>query len=103
MGGLPAPEVESPAAGTTPQDAAPSVQAPIADIGPDILGNLPGGLVLLVPAFVVLLGLLSYSLGPAGEPAAAGRQGGVSRALAAQERNHAATPTSLAPHPSETP
>lgn len=103
VGGLPAPEVESPAAGTTPQDAAPSVSAPIASAGPDILGNLPGGLVLLVPAFLVLLGLLSYSLGPAGEPSAAARQRGVSRVLAARERDLAATASSHPVlHPSET-
>lgn len=82
VGGLPAPDVSTPAAGDTPQTPAPP--RPIAIGKPNVLGNLPGGLALAVPLFVVLLGLLTYSLGPAGEPAAATRQRGVSRALAAR-------------------
>lgn len=83
-----APVAAPPAAVTTTptEPVAPAVPAPIVSIGPNILGNLPGGLVLAVPLFLVLLALLSFSLGPAGEPAAASRQRGVSRALAAQAR-----------------
>ena len=86
VGGLPTPDVETPTAGETPQDAPPVAPRPIASSGPNVFGNLPGGLVLLVPLFMGLLGLLTYSLGPAGEPAAATRQRGVSRALAARAR-----------------
>jgi hypothetical protein len=92
VGGLPAPGVATPEAGATPQDAPAVAPATIASEQPNVLGNLPGGLVLAVPLFLVLLALLSYSLGPAGEPATVGtrRQGGVSRALAA--RATASTP-----------
>jgi len=86
VGGLPAPQVDTPTPGDTPQDAPVVVPRAIAMRSPNILGNLPGGLVLAVPLFLVLLGLLSYSLGPAGEPAAATRQRGVSRALADRSR-----------------
>jgi hypothetical protein len=41
---------------------------------------------LLLPVALAVLGLMTYSLGPAGEPAAASRERGVSRALAARER-----------------
>jgi len=82
VGGLPTPEASPP--GTAAPDAAPVAGAPIASASPNVLGNLPGGLVVAVPAFLVLLALLSFSLGPAGEPAAATRQRGVSRALAAR-------------------
>jgi hypothetical protein len=98
VGGLPAPDVATPEAGATPQDAPAVAPATIASESPNVLGNLPGGLALAVPLFLVLLGLLSYSLGPAGEPAIAGarRQGGVSRALAARARADATS------HPMET-
>lgn len=92
VGGLPTP---APDAAGGPATTAPATSAPprtIASTSPNILGNLPGGLVLAVPLFLVLLGLLSYSLGPAGEPAAATRQRGVSRALAARAAH---SPTSL--------
>jgi hypothetical protein len=79
-GDLPAPEVATTAAPTT--TTAPVAAAPVATTSPNVLGNLPGGLAVAVPAFLVLMGLLSYSLGPAGEPLAVTRQGGVSRALA---------------------
>jgi hypothetical protein len=83
VGGIPTPEVAPP--GTTAPAAPPVVGGtPVASAGPNVLGNLPGGLVVAVPAFLVLLALLSFSLGPAGEPAAAARQRGVSRALAAR-------------------
>lgn len=78
------PPVSSPPPGETPQNAPPAAPRPIAISKPNVLGNFPGGLALAVPLFVVLLGLLTYSLGPAGEPAAATRQRGVSRALAAR-------------------
>jgi hypothetical protein len=83
VGGLPSPEVASPSAGATPQDAAPVAPSTIA-YHPNVFGNMPGGVALVVPAFLVLLGLVAYSLGPAGEPMAATRQRGVSRALAAR-------------------
>lgn len=86
VGGLPTPDVETPTAGETPQDAPTVAPRPIASSSPNVFGNLPGGLILLIPLFMGLLGLLTYSLGPAGEPAAATRQRGVSRALAARAR-----------------
>lgn len=86
IGGLPAPDVATPAPGPTPQDAPPVAPAVIAHTSPNVLGNLPGGILLAGPTFLALLGLLAYSLGPAGEPAAATRQRGVSRALAARAR-----------------
>lgn len=95
VGGLPAPQVDTPTPGDTPQDAPVVAPRSIAQRSPNILGNLPGGLVLAVPLFLVLLGLLTYSLGPAGEPAAAARQRGVSRALAARSRpDHLASSSS---------
>ncbi|MFZ6002856.1 MAG: hypothetical protein ACOYXM_02885 [Actinomycetota bacterium] len=93
VGGLPDPAVSTPPPGETPQDGDPVAPDVIGYTSPNILGNLPGGLVLAVPSFLVLLGLLTYSLGPAGEPAAATRQRGVSRALAARARA-AHSPTS---------
>lgn len=92
VGGLPAPEVASPGAGATPQDAPPEATAPIAATGPNVLGNLPGGVMLLVPAFLLLLGLLSFALGPAGEPTATAAQRGVGRALAARAGTGRTTP-----------
>ncbi len=86
VGGLPTPDVQTPTAGETPQVAPPVAPEVIAHTSPNVLGNLPGGLILAVPLFIGLLGLLTYSLGPAGEPAAAARQRGVSRALAARAR-----------------
>lgn len=91
VGGLPTPA----APGSTPETAAPDTTAPprtIATTSPNILGNFPGGLALAVPLFLALLGLLSYSLGPAGDPVAATRQRGVSRALAARAAH---SPSSL--------
>ncbi|MGQ0832688.1 MAG: hypothetical protein ACT4OV_13525 [Microthrixaceae bacterium] len=92
VGGLPTPDVSTPEAGTTPQDAPPSAPRSIAQVKPNILGNLPGGVLLAAPLFLVLLALLAYSLGPAGEPAAATRQRGVSRALASRSRATTFTP-----------
>ncbi len=86
VGGLPSPQVASPEAGTTPQDAPPVAPRTIARVRPNILGNMPGGVALVAPTFLLLLGLLAYSLGPAGEPAGIARQRGVSRALAARAR-----------------
>lgn len=86
VGGLPAPDVSTPEPGPTPQDAPPVAPRAIARTSPNVLGNLPGGLLLAGPLFLVLLALLAYSLGPAGEPVAATRQRGVSRALAARSR-----------------
>jgi hypothetical protein len=94
VGGLPAPDVASPAPGATPQDAAPVAPSAIA-YHPNVFGNMPGGVALVIPAFLVLLGLVSYSLGPAGEPAATTQQRGVSRALAARAASGGpANPTS---------
>lgn len=103
VGGLAPPEVASPAPGETPQDAPPSAPALIAHDGPNIFGNLPGGLAIAAPAFVVLVGLLAYSLGPAGEPAPAARQRGVSRALAARARDAQGAPHDPAPTFQENP
>lgn len=86
VGGLPAPSVSTPGPGTTPQAEKPTAPRTVAYRSPNVLGNLPGGVAVLVPAFIVLLGLLTYSLGPAGEPVAVTRQRGVSRALAARSR-----------------
>lgn len=91
VGGLPAPAVTTPT--TNAQAAPPTATTPVASSSPNVLGNLPGGLVLAVPLFLALLALLSFSLGPAGEPAVAGRQRGVSRALAARERPTPVTAT----------
>lgn len=102
IGGLPAPDVATPGPGTTPQDEGPAAPRRIVATSPNVLGNLPGGVVVLVPTFLALLGLLAFSLGPAGEPAAATRQRGVSRALAARAAHRASgsnpsspTPTSM--------
>ncbi len=84
VGGLPAPDLATPTPGSTPQDAAPISPRVVSVTHPNVLGNMPGGVAVLAPAFLALLGLVSYSLGPAGEPAAASRQRGVSRALAAR-------------------
>lgn len=86
VGGLPAPGVPTPQPGVTPQAEKPPAPRTVAYRSPNILGNFPGGVTVLVPAFIILLGLLSYSLGPAGEPVAVTRQRGVSRALAARSR-----------------
>lgn len=72
--------------GSTPQNAPPAAPRIITNRSPNILGNLPGGIALAIPLFLALLGSLAYSLGPAGEPTAATRQRGVSRALAARAR-----------------
>ena len=96
VGGLPAPGVATPEPGVTPQAEKPPAPRAIAHQSPNVLGNMPGGVTVLVPAFIILLGLLSYSLGPAGEPVAVTRQRGVSRALAARARSgQLASPTTL--------
>lgn len=76
---LPAP---GPTASTTTAPATLPPPTLAASQRPNILGNLPGGLVVGIPAFLVLMALTSVSLGPLGDPVAATRQGGVSRALA---------------------
>jgi hypothetical protein len=87
VGGLPTPgETTTTAAPSPTTTAAPKK---ISSSAGEILGNMPGGLLLLFPAVFVLLGLLSFSLGPAGDPVTTIRQRGVSRALAARERAHA--------------
>lgn len=92
IGGLTTPTSASAVGGgAPPTSAAPRT---IASTSPNVLGNMPGGVLLVGPAFLVLLALLAYSLGPAGEPAAATRQRGVSRALATRERSHGNGPHS---------
>jgi hypothetical protein len=60
---------------------------------PNILGNLPWVVLLLMPVALGAALLLSYLLGPAGEPAAARRRSGaVSRAL---EQNAVQTSSSV--------
>lgn len=78
--------VSTPTPGETPQNAPPAAPRIISNQGANFWGNLPGGLALGFPLFLGLLGTLAYSLGPAGEPTAATRQRGVSRALAARAR-----------------
>lgn len=92
VGGLPSPTVVGPDVAAPPLATAPTSQA-----GPNVLGNLPGGVALAVPLFLVLLSLLSIALGPAGEPATATRQGGVSRALAARVHTRSTIPSSEKP------
>lgn len=93
VGGLPAPDVATPTPGATPQDASPVAPQVIAATHPNVLGNMPGGVAVVAPAFLALLGLVSYSLGPAGEPATAARQRGVSRALALRAAHGGTVPT----------
>lgn len=52
----------------------------------ELFGNLSPVLVLAVPLFIALLGIMSYWLGPAGQPVTTVRQRGVSRALEARSR-----------------
>ena len=92
VGDLPAPDTAGP---VTTEAAAPPLATAPASASPNVLGNLPGGLAVAIPVFVVLMGLLSYSLGPAGEPVTTTRQGGVSRALAARARSTAPQPNVL--------
>lgn len=82
LGDVPAPGAPGSTAtdGTTSPDE-PKRPSVIAHTGPNVLGNMPGGVALAIPAFLVLLGLLAYSLGPAGEPLATAHQRGVGRAL----------------------
>jgi hypothetical protein len=64
--------------GATPDDGAagdaagsgddPESAAPVASRSPMGLGELPGAVWLLLPAALVLAGVTSYALGPAGEP-----------------------------------
>lgn len=68
------------------QPKPPSAPRAIAATSPNVLGNLPPGAALLLAVLLGLAGLMTYSLGPAGEPAVATRQRGVSRALAARAR-----------------
>ncbi len=88
VGGLPSPAAVGPDVAAPPLATAPTSQA-----GPNVLGNLPGGVALAVPLFLGLLTLLSIALGPAGEPATATRQGGVSRALAARVHTRSTVPS----------
>jgi hypothetical protein len=78
----PAPPTTEAAAGPE----APAAPTTIAATSPNVLGNLPPGVALLGALLLALAGLMTYTLGPAGEPAVATRQRGVSRALAARAR-----------------
>jgi len=75
-------------AGDDPDETA----APVASGAPrpsragDVVGNWTGPAVLLVPLVIAVLLAMSYWLGPAGQPSAIDRRGGVSRALAARTR-----------------
>lgn len=81
-------DVPPPAAVSTPEpEPAVLMTRPATSQGelrePNVLGNLPWGVALLVPLVLGTAALLSYSLGPAGEPdTASSRRGAVSRALA---------------------
>ncbi len=93
VGGLPAPST-TPAAGDAAEETA-TPTTPVAARSTGLLDNLPGGLILLIPLVIALLGLLSFTLGPAGEPVLVVRERGVSRALAAVERARADDRTAL--------
>lgn len=88
------PPTSTPPADEPPAPDRPSAPATIAATSPNVLGNLPPGVVLLAALLLALAGLMTYSLGPAGEPAVATRQRGVSRALAARARAGTDLPTS---------
>jgi hypothetical protein len=60
--------------------------APVASRSPMGLGELPGAAWLLLPAALVLAGVTSYALGPAGDPTAAASGRTIARALATRSR-----------------
>lgn len=72
-----------------PTDEAAAAPLPSGD-GPsragDLVGNWPAAGFLAVPVLLAVLLATSYWLGPAGQPTADDRRGGVSRALAARTR-----------------
>jgi len=87
------PTLEEPIAEPADESAEDEVAgAPVADDRPgrtragDLVGNWPAAGFLLVPLLLAVLLATSYWLGPAGEPTAPERRGGVSRALAARSR-----------------
>lgn len=81
----PRPSASAPMAPASPAPAATTAPgAPIGAVSPNVLGNLPPATALLAAAFLAMTGLLTYTLGPAGEPSVAIHQRGVSRALAAR-------------------
>lgn len=92
----PRPAATAPAA-PAPAPAAPTTNpgTPIGAVSPNVLGNLPPATALLAAAFLAMTGLLTYTLGPAGEPSVAIHQRGVSRALAARATGGSTPPTSL--------
>jgi hypothetical protein len=73
-----------PAAGGVSPDEVAAGPATIAQVGPASLLDIPGPVWLLLPLMLALLGVTSYSLGPAGEPVTDGRAGSITRALAAR-------------------
>jgi len=91
------PPAPAPTAPPTEEDvSAPAPQGrSIASTSPNVLGNLPPGVALLAGLLLALAGLMTYTLGPAGEPVVATRQRGVSRALAERARTRSNLPTSL--------
>lgn len=93
----PRPAAAAPAASASPapaeRTAAPGT--PIGAVSPNVLGNLPPATALLAAAFLAMTGLLTYTLGPAGEPSVAIHQRGVSRALAARSAGGSTPPTSM--------
>jgi hypothetical protein len=92
VGGLPAPAAPTTGDAAGEDTASPT---PVAARSTGMLDNLPGGLVLMIPLVIALLALLSFTLGPAGEPVPVVRERGVSRALAARERAEADSRTAL--------
>jgi len=89
----PTPAPGGPAAAEGP--SVPVSPTPVVAASPNVLGNLPPAVALLGAVLLAVAGLMTYTLGPAGEPAVATRQRGVSRALAARERAQSDLPTSL--------
>jgi hypothetical protein len=72
------------AAGTGSTEEVAAGPATIAQVGPASLLDIPGPVWLLLPLMLALLGVTSYSLGPAGEPVNDARAGSITRALAAR-------------------
>lgn len=64
-------------------------QAPTAapDTGPDVFGNMPGAVFLLIPLLIGGAIYVSRKLGPEDEDTTPKREGAVSRALARQRKD----------------
>ena len=71
---------------TTPALALAQTPAPETDTGPDVWGNMPGAVLLLIPIVIGLALYLSYRVGGShADEQPTGREGAVSRALALRE------------------